>query len=385
MRTNAFILNRSTLISRSDLIFMFFRFHIVKCHLSRRLISIFGIFSLVLVLMSPQVAVSAVFVTDSEIGSKPSDIEGPWRIKLFGEIDKNTKEQLEAKIEEFYPSGELAGDLILLYLDSSGGSFSEAIELAEYVSSLGIITAIDQNAICLSACAFVFMAGREPPYEGPGAVSRSMHVEAKLGFHAPFLGYGPQLLDQKFEGTNRDVSAAYQTGLVQMGQLLTGSGSTGLRWPPSLVGKVLQTSPSEYLYIETVDDAGRWNIDIFGEKDESLASDKSKFIACLNAFRWRDEEKWIEYDLEIISTDEYVNGWSSQVTKIADSEIPSNEDISIAYSVPIDNLNVLGCNIYQVAESEDWFVDTDFGFSGDFVTNLHMSPPQKRLNDMVKD
>lgn len=310
-----------------------------------------------------------------------SGISRNWRVKIFGEISKGTLEQLESNISDLIAKGTELSDIVL-FLDSPGRNFAEAIEIADYISSNGIVTAVDRKAVCRSACAFVFMAGREPPYEGPGAVSRYLHIYGELGFHAPFLGYDAHLLDKKFNGTNRDVSRAYQTGLFQVGQLLTGYGSTGTKWPPSLVGRVLQIPQDKFLKIITVDDAGRWNISIVGynKPQIEIKSKKSKFQTCLNAFRWTDEEKWIEYHLDVISTDEYLEGWSSQVTKIS-----AAEGVAEAYYVPIDNLNVLGCNIYRWSEAEEWIVDTNAGFNGETVTHLMSLDPRLKLKELFED
>lgn len=342
------------------------------------------ILSVVLIMLAYNIstmsnASSALITVEKNDATKRPDLTElwqKWRVNIFGEIKKDTLKKLELKLNDI-KTKELGFSEFAIFLDSHGGNFAEAIKIADYISSNAITTVIDRNAICLSACAFIFMAGREPQIEGPGAVSRYLHIQGELGFHAPFLKYDTHVLDEKFNGTNRDVFRAYQTGLVQVGQLLTGYGSTGTRWPPSLVGRVLQIPPDEFLNIKTVDEAGRWNISLLGYKTSSVKinNNEKKFLTCLNAFRWSDEEKWIEYSLETITSDGYIKGWSTQVT-----ETSTDEGIAEAYDVPIDNLNVLGCSIFRFTDTQEWVVDTNPG--GQPVTHLLTENPNKKLKEL---
>jgi hypothetical protein len=71
-----------------------------------------------------------------------------------------------------------------LCLDSSGGAYPEAVQLARMIFEKGLATIIDDGMECLSACGLVFMAGRTHGFEVDN-INRSLHIRGRLGFTAP--------------------------------------------------------------------------------------------------------------------------------------------------------------------------------------------------------
>jgi hypothetical protein len=73
-----------------------------------------------------------------------------------------------------------------LCLDSDGGQMSEAFLMMERVQQMRVSTKIPAGARCLSACAFIFMAGLRQSDRGVEA-QRYLHVASTLGFHSPYI------------------------------------------------------------------------------------------------------------------------------------------------------------------------------------------------------
>ena len=72
----------------------------------------------------------------------------------------------------------------MLSLDSKGGSFEEALRIANLLLARYVTTTIQDNHECLSACAIIFMAGTYLTTIGP-QIGRTMAANATLGFRSP--------------------------------------------------------------------------------------------------------------------------------------------------------------------------------------------------------
>lgn len=71
----------------------------------------------------------------------------------------------------------------ILSLNSIGGWVHSAIELGLIVRHYGIKTVIPRNAVCISACSMVFVAGWDNKKLIP---ARFKHVRSQLGVHRPY-------------------------------------------------------------------------------------------------------------------------------------------------------------------------------------------------------
>jgi hypothetical protein len=273
------------------------------------------------------------------------DIRPDWSgslldIRYTGDVKIGDSDQLRAILDGH------KYDYARLHLHSDGGEFRESLKVAAIVYQYGITTSIDEDKECYSACAVIFMAGRELGYEGPASTSRYLNISGQLGFHAPFL-----LLDCQAASTCAPDREVYRDAMLDISNLLLGS--TSLKWPPSLVGEMLRTPPEDALSIKTVDQAGRWYIDLFGYAVDSKPTTKRLTISCLNAFRWADENKYDEYPLSILS-DDYYSGWAEKVTskKIVIQELQTDPPTpGIQYDVPIDNLSGLRCTVQVTGQT----------------------------------
>lgn len=105
------------------------------------------------------------------------------------------------KVREVFPfdvDGFLGGGGATLCFHSAGGSFLEGLALAEYITEAGIQTHVGADRSCLSACALAFLGGRYAWFEErvQRVVGRTLHADATLGFHAPYLDIPDSQFDQ---------------------------------------------------------------------------------------------------------------------------------------------------------------------------------------------
>lgn len=139
-------------------------------------------------------------------------------------------------------------------LDSPGGSFDEAMKIANHiVRRFG--TVIEADGRCLSACAFIFSAGSQLGEEGFVDIDRHMHATATLGYHPPSLPSVPT-------DNVRALNTAYGTALSDVAELIRLQERLNIR--TSLLIATLRTDPDEFTYVDTVGKATRWQIAVFG-------------------------------------------------------------------------------------------------------------------------
>jgi hypothetical protein len=87
------------------------------------------------------------------------------------------KGQIGEPQREVATFGALAGynkKPAIVFLDSTGGKLVTAIQIGLIIHKHGLTTAVADNALCASACALVWLAGKE----------RCMGTGARIGFHA---------------------------------------------------------------------------------------------------------------------------------------------------------------------------------------------------------
>jgi hypothetical protein len=64
-----------------------------------------------------------------------------------------------------------------VYLNSTGGNLAAAIQIGREIKRLGFATFVDNDWVCASGCAYIWLAGSIRYYED----------RAKVGFHAPYI------------------------------------------------------------------------------------------------------------------------------------------------------------------------------------------------------
>lgn len=162
-----------------------------------------------------------------------------------------------------------------LCLNSPGGSFLEALEIAKILNSLSYGTVVPRDARCESACALIFLAGSYLT-EGESYVSdRHIHATAKLGFHAPSLSLSESLGD-KFD--RAQITSAYEVAIKSMAVIQESATILNLR--SSLLAQMLGTPPSDMFYVDTVGKAVRWHIGVYGTKIPTELGARQVQISC---------------------------------------------------------------------------------------------------------
>lgn len=178
------------------------------------------------------------------------------RIALEGPIRKGDAEALRAVLEEIGYTYEYTPVGRRICLNSPGGFLREGIAMANLIAEWNVGTAVPAGAICESACAVLFMAGRYNNPEAGGAFSpdRILHPQGQLGFHAPSLQLGERAY------TRDEVDKAYAIALDSMAEILRHRAEALTSIPDSLFLDLLGTPPFQMTYVDTVGKASRWKI-----------------------------------------------------------------------------------------------------------------------------
>lgn len=167
---------------------------------------------------------------------------------------------------------------LVIQLDSRGGSFSEAVDLMHLLFEHGVATYVGPDAVCLSACALAFLGGTRLHNDGRTR-DRTLHPKGRLGFHAPSLA-----LRSERSVPQSELNRAYSLALESMARLVEMKTDLDIR--DSLLSTILQTKPNRMRYVETVDDANRWNIRIELDKKSIRGTDPNIVRSCLNYRAW---------------------------------------------------------------------------------------------------
>lgn len=155
-------------------------------------------------------------------------------------------------------------DAPVVCLDSEGGNLEEAVELLDYFIESQILTYVDEGDTCLSACAVAFLGGSARFGNGQMflILSRAIHPNAVIGFHAPMLS-APQGVY-----TQDELNDTFTIG-VEAARVLTRLNARNLRGVPlisdPLLFSILNTSPNEMFVVENIIQARAFRIAISEE------------------------------------------------------------------------------------------------------------------------
>ncbi|MBY6163392.1 hypothetical protein KUV73_21100 [Mameliella alba] len=202
----------------------------------------------------------------------------------------------------------------VICLDSPGGSIAEALKLGAALREMAVGTKLEAGARCESACALLFMAGSFYAHESGYYKWRVMHPTAKLGFHAPSLQVGRGQYDGAT--VTRAYALAMETLARTIEDLMQNRGfEDGEHLKPSLIATMLRTPPDSMFYIDTVDQAGRWGIQIGPLRDSGRIMTEMDFRrTCANQKAWEADETatedpyWDQYFVNWVSDE-----WSDKV------------------------------------------------------------------------
>ena len=188
--------------------------------------------------------------------------KGACSYRFSGEIKNGDERLFDQIVFDRLRSAEGGSGLCL---SSEGGSFDAALKIAQLlIENGGFPTHVLENDKCLSACAFIFMAGRDCGGECDLglSVAREIAPGATVGFHAPYLNLTEEAGDT-FD--RKTVQAAYGVALSQISRLMafTDERLQGVPViPPRFLERILAVGPKQILTIDTISDAIESGIDI---------------------------------------------------------------------------------------------------------------------------
>ena len=221
---------------------------------------------------APTFAADLSIVTDV---AKPGDGCGaPITVSLSGTIRKGDVEQLRRLLQGHLLDSKIRrpGASARLTLDSPGGNLTEGIALANFVYENAIRTHVGAGSSCLSACALVFMGGSTVSTDGEHLSLRELDTNGRLGFHAPSL---PDEMLDAIDGSRE--ARQFEQVLVKAAREFVGL-FRNHNWAQSLVEASLsKTEPGAFSYVQTVDDAGRWRIELANQRKLRVARNKPAY------------------------------------------------------------------------------------------------------------
>lgn len=215
----------------------------------------------------------------SQIGTEGEEIDYVCNYRLTGQVAQGDSEKLKA----IHNSQD---DFATLCLNSEGGSFTEGLELAEFIRTSRIKTYLEPDSKCYSACALAFMSGAHTVYEVGVFPERNMHHTANLRFHRPSILKSDVKLNE--EQTDQLYAATLASVANMLSKFSTERAGDGSLWfPAPLLQKVMETENTSYFQIDTVDKAGLFRIGVnFDFEPKPALTDLALQRACLNLVKW---------------------------------------------------------------------------------------------------
>lgn len=216
-------------------------------------------------------------------------------ILLEGPIEKGDLERLThiASADGMLRDAFIDEPQHFLCLNSPGGSYLEGLAISEFMIKYAIGTRIEKGSLCASACAIIFMSGtsRGEEWDQP---KRLLHVGGSLGFHAPYLslkdteGYSSKDVETFFDLANRLMSG-FAKIFAHQSPFYSDSWIRG-----SLISEIYAKGREELLFVDMVDKAGRWDIELYGFKPKKLTL-AHVAQACYNFQEWVQDRPGQKY------------------------------------------------------------------------------------------
>lgn len=354
-------------------------------------------------------AILATWVTFDAMPSQAAEIEivdSPYcTMRLTGQIGEGDSERLRMATELLQESSiwliqsgfQLSTHRQRLCLNSPGGSLLEAANLAAFVFEQGIGTVLEPRSECLSACAWIFMLGHALAEEGGSSSNRRMHFTARLGFHAPRL----ELPDRAAFDQN-DIEAAQSTLIEAFAQILFLGNlrGSGIRTKPAIDSDLIQAAfevgsgNGAYLIVDTVDEAGRWDIPVFGFEWPETISPEVAYVVCANLSRWPVER--VIQDGMTVGADARRGEWQGYASPIPERPywlVVDGPDSGYLGSrciinIELSNGRIGACGFNEVNGANIGFFGSncDFGEPENARLRYHSAlaifPPETRLADL---
>src|SRR5215813_13931915 len=218
-------------------------------------------------------------------------------IRISGEIKLGDLKILKEKSSDDFQATHLRK---IICLNSPGGDFVEGLDMAEYIEQNEFETYLERNSVCMSACAWMFMAGQRFQHLAGDSVSRLMNSQATLGFHAPKVDV------EAVRKLGVEVAARlYNQAVAEIGKRLLRIanyrpvGAETAQIDATLVAEALVRTGDELLLVDTVGKTIRWGIPVENAEHVVPNSRDDIVMACRNGFatadgRWGDDRLFSE-------------------------------------------------------------------------------------------
>lgn len=298
-------------------------------------------------------AATADEATDSFHPSDPVQCD----LILEGPIEEGDAGELRNQFAQIV--GNANAFSFFLCLRSPGGSIKEALRIADYVRKTqrpSIATVIEDGQTCASACALIFLAGNAPARVG-AFPQRFLHPRGRLLYHSSRLDLGGFSNDTLLTHLTKsggdlkgNVAQLYEDGIQDVQSTMnTFKGTTfqrevlGPPWVrPSLFLEMFAQDPNEWICIDDVDSAGRWNIQVFGyEPPKTLKAEHHENL-CRNAFHWRADE-FASRTTDIETIEESVVKWPAATQRIGGRLGPEDgKRFTLHLQAPMSQLMCVG-------------------------------------------
>lgn len=300
-----------------------------------------------------------------------------FHVVIRGPIEAGDAARLDRALEPSYARGGPPWYRpAVVHLDSPGGNLKAALEVIEYILDSYLATEIDRDANCFSACALIFMSGNGTTRNFVETyLNRRLHVSARLGFHAPYV---------PFEGVGYNAAVKQIADILRLldnkGSVLTGKPFL----KRSLITELLLKGPNESFNIDTVDKAGRWDIELFGYAPRTQMSLENFKHACANVTSWKRDN----YSSGIIA-----EGLEGQLLRAPCREWDQcktmlQADLMMHGTQVSGVVNDIGCRVeYRHEDNASVIVRTwehappqDYSILGDYGTAWWLLPPDTKLS-----
>lgn len=315
-------------------------------------------------------------------------------ISLEGEIVEGDLKRLQDVAAAHLTGGDgesTAKDTICL--NSPGGNLAEGAAIAEFIFKNGIGTVIEDGDECYSVCAIMFMMGIA---NGPEVkfVNRKLHVNGVLGFHRPYLAINSdEMVNVRAFAVVHDIAIENVMKIMILANNLSPWSNTSMM-RADLIQAMLTHVGNDFFFVDTIEKAGRFEVELMGLPEESGLTAEQAYYACENAFHWQVglQEEPVDYRKyqEILS--KYNGGAQvSRLVKDADGlKLYEVQSADAGYSeasclIGLKEKAVLGCGIneaYNVQVGKGKCTVDDFVERSAYITRMALFKPSTPLKEI---
>ena len=223
------------------------------------------------------------------------DSEGRCQLVMDGEIEDGDADKIREALGEIVNPWDAAHkhSNFTLCLNSPGGGWLEAIAMLDIIREAGVQTYVGEGHRCLSACAMVFLGGARYTAEEQilHYVDRTLHPQAILGFHAPYV-----VLEDRIY-SSQHMSSAFNYAMLSASKIV--SRAESLEIPLDFIAEMLATPPEGFIFIDTVEKARNLLIDLDNIVISPNFSSRDVVNICNKAWPVQLGQRLLETDLRL--------------------------------------------------------------------------------------